>query len=181
METKKNPPSQATRRVNNDLCTARSSLAAEYDKSGGSAFEVPQDHSRAEADFSPRGSFSSSNSYSCSDELRGVYQLFGYDFLQLFKRFIEGCISDVLPMQWERRAGTFEDARPRPGDYIGRATPKELKERDERLARLAAGCRVHAAILRGDDPLGLFCRDDSYLYAYGITAAESPAELMEVA
>lgn len=51
---------------------------------------------------------------------------------------------------WERRAATMEDARPRPGDFVGKATPSELAERFQRLTSTALQCRRHAQLLRTD-------------------------------
>ncbi len=51
---------------------------------------------------------------------------------------------------WDRRATTLEDARPRPGDYLGKATAAELAERSRRLADAALQCRRHAELLRTD-------------------------------
>lgn len=63
-------------------------------------------------------------------------------------RLIEEAIADALPYVWERRAEQLEQARPRPGDFNGRATAVELAERDQRLAEQAEGCRRHATLLR---------------------------------
>lgn len=45
---------------------------------------------------------------------------------------------------WERRAATLEAARPRRGDFNGRATPAEIVERYQRLTAAAAACRARA-------------------------------------
>lgn len=71
---------------------------------------------------------------------------------------VRDAISTALPAQWEARARVFEDCRPRPGDYLGR-DPQAAARVDARCARSAAACRLHAALLRGDDILEAH-RDD---------------------
>ena len=75
----------------------------------------------------------------------------GIDLEQAARRLIREAIAEALPTQWERRAKTFESCRPRPGDYTGAATRDELDALDHRNAVSAAQCRMHAAMLRGDD------------------------------
>ena len=65
---------------------------------------------------------------------------------------IADAISSALPGQWEARARTFEGCRPKPGDYLG-SDPGAAARIDTRCARSAAACRLHAALLRGDDLL----------------------------
>ena len=72
---------------------------------------------------------------------------------------IADAISSALPGQWEARARILEDCRPRPGDFLG-SDPSAAARIDARCARSAAACRLHAALLRGDDLLGLEHRDD---------------------
>ena len=75
----------------------------------------------------------------------------GIDLEQAARRLIREAIAEALPTQWERRARVFESCRPRPGDYTGAATRDELAALDHRNAVSAAQCRMHAAMLRGDD------------------------------
>ncbi len=75
----------------------------------------------------------------------------GIDLEQAARRLIREAIAEALPTQWERRARVFESCRPRPGDYTGAATRAELDALDHRNAVSAAQCRMHAAMLRGDD------------------------------
>jgi len=63
-------------------------------------------------------------------------------------RVLQGMLSDGLPATWERRAEAFEAARPRPGDFHGRADPQALAAADERNAAAAEACRRHAQALR---------------------------------
>lgn len=46
--------------------------------------------------------------------------------------------------QWRRRAELLEAARPRPGDFTGNATPRQLHEQWERLTEAAEACRRRA-------------------------------------
>ena len=65
---------------------------------------------------------------------------------------VADAIGSALPAQWEARARIFEDCRPKPGDYLG-SDPSAAQRVDRRCARSAAACRLHAALLRGDDLL----------------------------
>lgn len=65
---------------------------------------------------------------------------------------VADAIGSALPAQWEARARVFEDCRPRPGDYLG-TDPTAAQRIDRRCAVSAAQCRLHAAVLRGDDIL----------------------------
>jgi len=73
-------------------------------------------------------------------------------------------IGSALPGQWEARARVFESCRPKPGDFLG-SDPSAAARIDARCARSAAACRLHAAVLRGDDLLDH--RDD--LRLLGVT------------
>lgn len=77
----------------------------------------------------------------------------GLDLEDMLKRLIQDAVGVALPAQWQRRAEVFEHARPRPGDYFGQATEADLEALDRRNALTAAQCRLHAALLRGDDLL----------------------------
>lgn len=75
-------------------------------------------------------------------------------------RMLEDAMSAAAPFVWLRRAQDFEDARPRPGEFAGRATAAELAERDKRLAQSAEACRLKADVLRRyPTPLGRFERE----------------------
>lgn len=74
------------------------------------------------------------------------------DYLNQFtQRLIADALLKSLPSTWLLRAKTFEDARPKPGDFTGNATAEEIAERDARLAEQAELCRMHARLL-ADDP-----------------------------
>ena len=78
--------------------------------------------------------------------------LAGLDLAAHRDGLIADAISSALPGQWEARARIFEDCRPRPGDYLG-TDPGAAQRIDHRCAVSAAQCRLHAALLRGDDLL----------------------------
>lgn len=63
---------------------------------------------------------------------------------------LAGAMAEGMARFWERRAATMEDARPRPGDFVGNATQSELAERFQRLTNAALQCRRHAQLLRTD-------------------------------
>lgn len=63
-------------------------------------------------------------------------------------RWLEQLITEASADYWERRAATFDAARPRPTDYHGRATPADLARQDQRCRDTAAACRSHASLLR---------------------------------
>lgn len=67
-------------------------------------------------------------------------------------RVLQDCLTAALPAVWERRAAAWEDARPRPGDYNGRASVDELVDRDRRCRAIAEACRRHARLLREGEP-----------------------------
>lgn len=74
-------------------------------------------------------------------------------------RAAEEALSDALACTWRRRAELLEWARPRPGEYAGRATVAELAERDSRLALQAEACRNKARLLEAgllDETRGWF-------------------------
>ena len=50
---------------------------------------------------------------------------------------------------WARRSAAMLAARPRPGDFTGRATPEELEAQDRRLLAKARACSQRAAVERG--------------------------------
>lgn len=71
---------------------------------------------------------------------------------RLVVRMLEDALSAALPDFWERRAVTFEDARPRPGDFTGHASRDDLAARDARLTESAAACRAAAEVARTSRP-----------------------------
>lgn len=79
--------------------------------------------------------------------------LAGLDLEVAWRRFIEELILAALPSQWLQRAAQLEECRPRPGEFVGSATAAEVAAADRRNAEQAAQCRLHAALLAGDDLL----------------------------
>ncbi len=62
------------------------------------------------------------------------------------ERVLADALAEATSIYWNRRAESFEAARPRVGDYRGRATVGDLKARDRRCARTAEACRHRAAV-----------------------------------
>lgn len=63
-------------------------------------------------------------------------------------RVLQEAITQSMADFWDRRAATFEAARPRTGDYLGKSTPAQRTELDESLRARAEACRARAALLR---------------------------------
>lgn len=62
-------------------------------------------------------------------------------------RVMRDAYLDATAAYWERRARTFEAARPRVGDFTGAATSAELRAQWDRLTVVAAACRNRAAFI----------------------------------
>lgn len=62
------------------------------------------------------------------------------------RRVIVDALLDAWGATWERRARALEAARPRPGDFQGRATREELREQWQRLTAAAQACRARAQV-----------------------------------
>lgn len=98
------------------------------------------------------------------------------DLETMARRLLAEAFTSAIPGQWEARARAFESCRPKRGDYFGRATRAQVAAQDQRMAELAAACRLHAALLRGDD-LHSFC----HLFDVAVYIHGDPAEPLEVA
>lgn len=61
-------------------------------------------------------------------------------------RVCREAIRDAEAPTWERRAAMLEWARPRAGDWPGRATREELRARYDRLTEEAEACRNRARV-----------------------------------
>ena len=70
-------------------------------------------------------------------------------------RLVQDGLLDGDVHYWERRAQQFEDARRKPGEWLGQSTEAERAERDQRLAETAQACRAKAEFVRryGDPEL----------------------------
>jgi len=65
-------------------------------------------------------------------------------------RLLSQVLIEATADYWEHRATTFERARPRPGDFTGRATAESLEASDERCRLAAEACRRHASLIRSE-------------------------------
>jgi hypothetical protein len=78
-------------------------------------------------------------------QLLATIRTYDVGYLRHFAaRVIQDAFAEANAEHWERRASVVEDARPRPGDYTGRATPDQLKERHRMLTDLAATYRARS-------------------------------------
>ncbi|WP_238175565.1 hypothetical protein [Kribbella pratensis] len=64
---------------------------------------------------------------------------------------LQDALAQALASFWDRRAAALEAALPRPGDFVGSATPEEIQARTQRLLEAIAACRVHAELLAGTE------------------------------
>jgi hypothetical protein len=62
------------------------------------------------------------------------------------RRVLIGGLLDGWGPYWERRAAALEAARPRPGDFHGRATREDLGAQWHRLTEAARACRARAEV-----------------------------------
>lgn len=70
-------------------------------------------------------------------------------------RVVQDALTEATAHYWRRRADTLEAARPRPGDFTGKATSDEIAAVDRRLTAAARACRERAAVsLLGGDSDG---------------------------
>ncbi len=73
--------------------------------------------------------------------------------VQFHQRVVSDALAEATASYWERRARTFEDAAPRPGDHPGRATAADLSAARERCLGVAAACRARASLEASGGPL----------------------------
>jgi hypothetical protein len=66
-------------------------------------------------------------------------------------RLLQELFNEATALYWQRRAQDFERARPRAGEYMGRASAEELAEADARCAAVAEACRSRAKVSRFAD------------------------------
>ena len=62
-------------------------------------------------------------------------------------RVVQDALAEAMARYWIRRAEVLENARWKPGDYVGRATDEEIAVRDASLTLAAENCRRHARLL----------------------------------
>ncbi len=76
------------------------------------------------------------------------------DYVEHFReRVLQDALSEATTAYWERRAEAFAAARPRFGDFRGRATLGDLMARDRRLAATTEACRRRAAVAPYGEPV----------------------------
>lgn len=77
----------------------------------------------------------------------------GLDIDHFRERLLVDAFLEATSAYWLRRAATFDAARSRPGDHIGKSSPADIRLMDERLTSTANACRAHAALapLQHDD------------------------------
>lgn len=61
-------------------------------------------------------------------------------------RVLQDALSEATGAYWLRRAEVLDAARPRPGDYTGRATDEQLATAAKRCGDAALGCRQRAIV-----------------------------------
>ena len=64
------------------------------------------------------------------------------------ERFLADLLTQGMASYYGRRARVFEWAAPRPGDFVGRATPHQLAAQSARCRETATAFRNKAAVLR---------------------------------
>lgn len=67
---------------------------------------------------------------------------------QFSLRILRDAMNEATAAYWLRRAEAFEAARPRPGDYPGNATMRDLRDADQRCRAAADACRRQATLAR---------------------------------
>lgn len=69
------------------------------------------------------------------------------DYLEQFTlRMLQDALAQGTRTYWERRAAVLEAARPRLGEFHGKATREALNARHARLTADALECRRHATL-----------------------------------
>lgn len=75
------------------------------------------------------------------------------DYVDNFRRrVLQDALTEATAAYWRARAATFEDARPRPGDFHGQAGTAELADLDRRCRDSAEACRRHASLMLDGPP-----------------------------
>lgn len=63
------------------------------------------------------------------------------------RRVILDALLEAWPAYWERRARSFEAARPNPDrDFVGQSTQADLRDQWRRLTEAAAACRARGQV-----------------------------------
>lgn len=74
-----------------------------------------------------------------------------FEFDHRYARVLQDSIASALSHQWLRRAEEFERAKPRPGDFRGRATDEQVAAQTARLTAKAEACRRRADVCELSD------------------------------
>ncbi|MGB3763220.1 MAG: hypothetical protein WA966_08355, partial [Ornithinimicrobium sp.] len=88
------------------------------------------------------------------------------EYVEQFRgRVVQEALAAATASFWRHRAAQFEDARPREGDFTGRATTEDLAAADHRMAETAQACRNRARISlildeNGEDRQCCFATDE---------------------
>jgi hypothetical protein len=61
-------------------------------------------------------------------------------------RMIQDALVEATADYWRHRGAAFTAARPRPGDFTGRATADQLAARDQALLDVSRACYAAAAV-----------------------------------
>ena len=69
------------------------------------------------------------------------------------QRVLLDALHEGTAVYWRRRAEMLRWAQPRPGDFAGRATTDELRDRWQRLEEMAQACENRARVAQlGGEP-----------------------------
>lgn len=75
------------------------------------------------------------------------------DAEQFTKRLLTDCLNEATSSYWLRRANQFEEARGRPGDFLGQSTLEDRRRRWRELTAIANACRARAQVSPIDDSI----------------------------
>jgi hypothetical protein len=87
------------------------------------------------------------------------------------ERFLADLLNQGMASFYERRARVFEWAAPRPGDFVGRATPHQLAAQAARCRETATAFRNKAAVLRRYGPPDFVVGEVAGALAEGVRGA----------
>ena len=73
------------------------------------------------------------------------------DLEHFTRRVILDAFNEATSQWWLRRAATFEDCRPRPGEFRGQQTPEQLRAKWLELTAVADACRARAGVCEPSD------------------------------
>ena len=87
-------------------------------------------------------------------------------------RFLADLLTQGMATFYERRARVLEWAAPRPGDFVGRATPQQLAAQSARCRETATAFRNKAAVLRSYGPPDFVVDEVAGVLAEGVRGAD---------